>query len=248
LSERERLDVLVVGRGLAASRERARALILAGHVRVAGSVVTKAGTPVAADAVIDLLQPDHPYVSRGGVKLAHALDAFGIDPVGSTALDVGASTGGFTDVLLRRGARHVVALDVGYGQIDWSLRIDPRVTVLERVNARAVTADRLPVDFRVFDLVTMDLSFISLKQVLPAVTPLLKPGGSLVALVKPQFEAGRREVGKGGLVSDPAVQARVVEDVAGAADTLGLSRVATIESPITGAEGNREFFLHLRRP
>jgi 23S rRNA (cytidine1920-2'-O)/16S rRNA (cytidine1409-2'-O)-methyltransferase len=247
LSRRERLDVLVVERGHAASRERARALILAGHVRVGGSVVTKAGTPVPADAVIDLLQPDHPYVSRGGVKLAHALDAFGIDPVGSTALDVGASTGGFTDVLLRRGARHVVALDVGHGQIDWSLRTDPRVTVLEHVNARAVTADRLPVEFRAFDLVTMDLSFISLKQVLPAVAPLLKPGASLVALVKPQFEAGRHEVGKGGIVSDPAVQARVVEDVAGAADTLGLSRVATIESPITGAEGNREFFLHLRR-
>ncbi|HTL45515.1 MAG TPA: TlyA family RNA methyltransferase [Vicinamibacterales bacterium] len=248
MSRRERLDVLVVERGLAASRERARALILAGQVRVDGGVVTKAGTPVAADAAIDLLQPDHPYVSRGGVKLAHALEAFGIDPAGSTALDVGASTGGFTDVLLRRGARHVVALDVGHGQIDWSLRTDPRVTVLERVNARAVTADRLPLEFRAFDLVTMDLSFISLKQVLPAVAPLLKPGASLVALVKPQFEAGRREVGKGGIVSDPAVQARVVEDVAGAADTLGLSRVATIESPITGAEGNREFFLHLRRP
>lgn len=248
MSRRERLDVLVVERGLAASRERARALILAGQVRVDGGVVTKAGTPVAADAAIDLLQPDHPYVSRGGVKLAHALEAFGIDSAGSTALDVGASTGGFTDVLLRRGARHVVALDVGHGQIDWSLRTDPRVTVLERVNARAVTADRLPLEFRAFDLVTMDLSFISLKQVLPAVAPLLKPGASLVALVKPQFEAGRREVGKGGIVSDPAVQARVVEDVAGAADTLGLSRVATIESPITGAEGNREFFLHLRRP
>lgn len=247
MSGRERLDVLVVERGLAASRERARALILAGQVRVDGNIVTKAGTPVAAGAAIDLLQRDHPYVSRGGVKLAHALDTFGVDPTGATALDVGASTGGFTDVLLRRGAAHVVALDVGHGQIDWTLRNDPRVTVLERVNARAVTAERLPVDYRAFDLVTMDLSFISLKQVLPAVALLLKPGASLVALVKPQFEAGRSEVRKGGIVSDPAVQARVVEDVAAAADTLGLSRVAAIESPITGAEGNREFFLHLRR-
>ena len=245
---RERLDVLVVERGLAASRERARALILAGQVRVNGAVVSKAGTQVAADATIDLLQRDHPYVSRGGLKLAHALHAFGIDPAGWTALDVGASTGGFTDVLLRRGAAHVVALDVGHGQLDWSLRADPRVTVIERLNARALVPGDLPPAWRAFDLVTMDLSFISLKQVLPAVAPLLRPGASLVALVKPQFEAGRREVGKGGIVSDPAVQGRVVEEVAAAADTLGLSRVASVESPITGAEGNREFFLHLRCP
>ena len=247
MSARERLDVLVVERGLAASRERARALILAGQVRVNGAMVAKAGTQVAADAAIELLRPDHPYVGRGGVKLAHALDAFGIDPAGAAALDVGASTGGFTDVLLRRGAAHVVALDVGHGQIDWALRSDPRVTVLERLNARALTPEQLPSGFRLFDLITMDLSFISVKQVLPAVAPLLQPGASLVVLVKPQFEAGRREVGKGGLVSDPAVHARVVEEVAAAADTLGLSRVASVESPITGAEGNREFFLQLRR-
>jgi 23S rRNA (cytidine1920-2'-O)/16S rRNA (cytidine1409-2'-O)-methyltransferase len=185
-------------------------------------------------------------VSRGGLKLAHALDVFGIDPAGAVALDVGASTGGFTDVLLRRGAAHVVALDVGHGQIDWKLRNDARVTVVERVNARALTADRLPAGFRLFAVITMDVSFISLKQVLPAIAPLLEPGGSLVTLVKPQFEAGRSEVRRGGLVSDPAVQTRVVEAVAAAADTLGLSRVATVESPITGAEGNREFFLHLR--
>ncbi len=247
MSARERLDVLVVERGLAVSRERARALILAGQVRVDGTVVSKAGAQVAGDAVIELSLPDHPYVGRGGVKLAHALDAFGIDPVGAIALDVGASTGGFTDVLLQRGAVHVVALDVGHGQIDWKLRNDARVTVIERVNARTLTGDQLPPSFRRFGVITMDLSFISLAPVLPAVAPLLEPGAPLVALVKPQFEAGRAEVRKGGIVSDPAVQARVVEQVAAAADTLGLRRIASIESPITGAEGNREFFLHLRR-
>jgi len=239
--------VLVVERGFAGSRERARALILAGQVRVNGAVVSKAGTRVDTSAVIDLAQPDHPYVGRGGIKLAHALDAFQVNPSGAVALDVGASTGGFTDVLLRRGAAHVVALDVGHGQLDWKLRNDPRVTVIERVNARALTADQLPAAFRTFGLMTMDLSFISLRQVLPAVAPLLEPGGSAIALVKPQFEAGRGEVGKGGIVTDPAVQSRVVEDVASAADSLGLSRIASLESPITGAEGNREFFLHLRR-
>lgn len=243
---RERLDLLVVERGLAATRERARALILAGQVRVNGATVSKAGTAVARDAAIELLRPDHPYVGRGGVKLAFALDAFGIDPRNVVALDVGASTGGFTDVLLRRGAAHVVALDVGHGQLDWSLRTDPRVTVLERVNARTLTAGQLPEGARVFDLITMDLAFISLNHVLPAVVPLLKKEASVVALVKPQFEAGRDEVGKGGIVADPAVQARVVQQVAATADTLGLSRIAAVESPITGAEGNREFFLHLR--
>ena len=246
MTAKQRLDSLVVERGLAASRERARALILAGQVRVNGTVVSKAGTPVAADAVVELSQPDHPYVSRGGVKLAHALDRFGIDPAGAAALDVGASTGGFTDVLLRRGAAHVVALDVGHGQLDWRLRTDPRVTVIERVNARTLTADALPAAFQRFSLATMDVSFISLRQVLPAIAPLLQPGGDVITLVKPQFEAGRAEVGRGGLVMDPAVQARVVEEVAAAADSLGLKRVGSVESPITGVEGNREFFLHLR--
>jgi 23S rRNA (cytidine1920-2'-O)/16S rRNA (cytidine1409-2'-O)-methyltransferase len=162
------------------------------------------------------------------------------------ALDVGASTGGFTDVLLRHGARRVVALDVGHGQLDWKLRTDPRVVVLEKINARTLTPDRLPEDARRFDVVTMDVSFISVRQVLPSIVPLLAPGADLVVLVKPQFEAGREEVGKGGLVKDAGVQARTVEDVAAAADALGLTRVAAVESPITGTEGNREFFLHLR--
>lgn len=241
-----RLDSEVLARGLAASRERARALILAGQVRVNGQQVTKAGAPVTPDDDITLIEPDHPYVSRGGVKLAHALDAFGIDVSGRLALDVGASTGGFTDVMLRRGARHVVALDVGHGQLDWRLRSDPRVTVIERVNARTLSAEQLPAEARAFEIITMDVSFISARQVLPAVAPLLRAGADLVVLVKPQFEAGRDEVGKGGLVRDPAVHVRVVDEVGAAASALGLSRIAMTESPITGTEGNREFLLHLR--
>jgi len=241
-----RLDTMLVERGLAASRERARALILAGRVRVGGDVVAKAGHPTPDDADVTLIEPDHPYVSRGGVKLAHALDAFGVDPAGRVALDVGASTGGFTDVLLRRGATRVVALDVGHGQLDWRIRSDERVAVLERINARTLTPDQLPDDARSFDLAVMDLSFISIRQVLPALVALLVPGADLVVLVKPQFEAGRDEVGKGGLVRDPVVHTRVIEEVAAAASALGLTRVAMTESPITGTEGNREFFLHLR--
>jgi len=241
-----RLDAAVVARGLAASRERARALILAGLVRVDGVVVSKAGTPVKPDAAVTLDERDHPYVGRGGVKLAHALETFGIAVEDRLALDVGASTGGFTDVMLRRGARRVVALDVGHGQLDWKLRTDPRVVVLEKINARTLTPEQLPEDARRFDLVTMDVSFISVRQVLPALVPVLAPGADLVVLVKPQFEAGREEVGKGGLVRDAAVQARTVEDVTSAANALGLTRVAAVESPITGTEGNREFFLHLR--
>jgi 23S rRNA (cytidine1920-2'-O)/16S rRNA (cytidine1409-2'-O)-methyltransferase len=241
-----RLDVALVERGLTASRERARSMILAGQVRVNGEIVSKAGHPVAPDARVTLVEPDHPYVGRGGVKLAHALDAFGIDPTGRAALDVGASTGGFTDVLLRRGVWHVVALDVGHGQLDWTLRNDPRVTVLERVNARTLVAEQLPIEWRVFGIITMDVSFISVRQVLPAIAPCLDPVGDLVVLVKPQFEAGRDEVGKGGIVHEAAIHSRVLDEVTGAADALGLTRIALTESPITGAEGNREFFLHLR--
>ena len=170
-----RLDTLLVERGLAASRERARALILAGQVRVDGQPADKAGTPVGIDAAVTLLVPDHPYVGRGGLKLDHALRAFGIDVEGRSALDIGASTGGFTDVLLRHGASRVVALDVGHGQLDWRLRNDPRVIVLEKTNARSLTPDALPPDARIFDLVTIDVSFISLRQILPVVPPLLAP-------------------------------------------------------------------------
>ena len=240
---RVRLDSLLVERGLAPSRERARALILAGQVDAAGTSVLKPGTAVPADAEVRLIAPDHPYVGRGGVKLAHALDAFGVPVEGRDALDIGASTGGFTDVLLRRGARRVVALDVGRGQLDWTLRNDPRVLVVEGVNARHLAADRLPGPS---GIVTIDVSFISLRLILPVVPPLLAPGADVLALVKPQFEAGRRDVGRKGLVEDPEVHARVVEEVSSAAAGIGLVAVAMTPSPITGAAGNREFFLHLR--
>jgi 23S rRNA (cytidine1920-2'-O)/16S rRNA (cytidine1409-2'-O)-methyltransferase len=248
LKKGSRLDTLLVERGLVATRERARALILAGQVRVNGQPATKAGHAVLAADEVTLDEPDHPYVGRGGVKLAHALDVFGISPAGRLALDIGASTGGFTDVLLQRGATRVVAVDVGHGQLDWKLRSDPRVVVMERQNARTLTAEQLPEDARRFDLITIDVSFISLRQILPVLPPLLQPGGDVVALVKPQFEAGREEVGKGGIVRDESVHQRVVEEVTTAALALGLQRTNVVESPITGMEGNREFLIHLRLP
>jgi 23S rRNA (cytidine1920-2'-O)/16S rRNA (cytidine1409-2'-O)-methyltransferase len=237
-----RLDVALVERGLAPTRERARALILAGHVRVGGQIVSKAGAPVAPDAEIDLATPDHPYVGRGGIKLAHALDTFRIPVAGRRALDVGASTGGFTDVLLQRGARDVIALDVGHHQLDWKIRSDPRVLVREGVNARYLTSADVP---HPVDIVTIDVSFISLKHIFPALRPFLAPGADVVALVKPQFEAGREEVGKGGIVTDPAVHEAVLARVTAEAAASGFTRQAMTPSPITGAGGNREFFLHL---
>jgi 23S rRNA (cytidine1920-2'-O)/16S rRNA (cytidine1409-2'-O)-methyltransferase len=242
-----RLDQLLVTRGLAQSRERARALLLAGQVDVGGVRVTKAGAMVDEAAAIAVRQPDHPWVGRGGLKLAHALDCFGLDVTGLTALDIGASTGGFTDVLLQRGAARVVALDVGHNQIDWRLRRDPRVVCLEGVNARYLRPDRLPEDLRQFALVTIDVSFISLAHILPVVPPLLLPGGHVIALVKPQFEAGRDDVGAGGIVRDPAVHARVVAQVSDAAVRVGLRRLRLEPSPVTGAEGNQEFLLLLDR-
>jgi len=235
----------MVSRGLAPTRERARALILAGDVSVGGIPVTKAGTPVDESADITLRRPDHPWVGRGGVKLAHALDVFALDVTGRVALDIGASTGGFTDVLLARGAARVVAVDVGSGQLDWRLRTDPRVVCLEGVNARHLTVDDLPADTRAFDVITMDVSFISLDLILPVVPPLLAPEGRVIALVKPQFEAGRSDVGRGGIVRDPAIHARVVEAVSVSAHRVGLTRLAVEPSPITGAEGNREFLMLL---
>jgi 23S rRNA (cytidine1920-2'-O)/16S rRNA (cytidine1409-2'-O)-methyltransferase len=243
VTARIRLDVALVDRGLAPSRERARALILAGQVTIDGQVVSKAGAPVKPDARVELAVPDHPYVGRGGLKLAGALDAFAIDPRGRRALDVGASTGGFTDVLLQRGAESVIAVDVGRGQLDWRLRSDPRVLVHEGVNARMLTPDDVP---HAVSLVTVDVAFISLRHILPALPPFLDPGADLVALVKPQFEAGRDEVGKHGVVSDPAVHEAVIARVTEAAEACGLTRVALAPSAITGATGNQEFFLHLR--
>ena len=243
---RIRLDTLLHNRQLVKSRNRGQALILAGQVQVDGQTTTKAGTLVASDANVTLNGPDHPYVGRGGIKLAHALDEFGVNPTNAVALDIGASTGGFTDVLLRRGARTVVALDVGHGQLAWSLRRDPRVVVLERVHIGTVTPNTFSSDHRRFDIITVDVSFISIRYFISKLPMLLKPDGNLIALVKPQFEAGRAEVVTGGLIKDPAVHSRVVTDVATAATEVGLTRKAMTPSPITGAEGNQEFFLHLR--
>ncbi len=240
---RIRLDQLVVDRALAPSRERARALILAGQVVVDGVAVTKAGTAVAPDAAVELLVPDHPYVGRGGLKLAHALDVFGVGVEGREALDIGASTGGFTDVLLQRGATRVVALDVGHGQLDWKLRNDPRVVVIEHFNARHLTPADLPGPV---DVVTIDVSFISLRQILPVLPPVINHGADVIALVKPQFEAGRAEVKK-GIVRDPGIHARVLDEVSAAAAGVGLTRVGSTPSPITGQKGNVELLLHLRQ-
>jgi 23S rRNA (cytidine1920-2'-O)/16S rRNA (cytidine1409-2'-O)-methyltransferase len=240
---KERLDVLVVEHGLAPSRERARAMILAGQVTVDGRVVSKAGTSVDRASRIELVMPDHPYVGRGGIKLAHALDEFHITVEGRRALDVGASTGGFTDVLLQRGVRDVIALDVGHGQLDWKLRQDPRVLVKEGINARALTGADVP---HIVDVVTIDVSFISLHLILPGLPPFLARDGDVVALVKPQFEAGRGEVGKGGVITDPSIHDAVIQKVTDDARAAAFRRIAMTPSPITGASGNREFFLHLR--
>ena len=244
--KKQRLDTVIVERGLAESREKARALILAGQVTVEGHAAAKAGTMVPIDAEIRVAGPDHPWVSRGGIKLAHALDTFGIAAAGAIALDIGASTGGFTDEWLQRGARHVIALDVGHSQLHWKIRSDPRVTVIENLNARYLKPDDLPDAGSPITRVSIDVSFISLRHILPVLPPLIAAGSDLVALVKPQFEAGRKDVGKGGLVHDPDVHARVVNDVTMAAAEVGLKRIAMVDSPITGAEGNREFLLHLR--
>jgi 23S rRNA (cytidine1920-2'-O)/16S rRNA (cytidine1409-2'-O)-methyltransferase len=243
---RTRLDVLLVSRGLVESREKARALILAGKVTVDGLHSPKAGSLVANDIAVRVAEPEHPWVGRGGIKLAAALDAFGIDVAGRLAVDIGASTGGFTDVLLQRGARRVIAVDVGHNQLHFKLRRDERVTVLEGINARTLSPADLPELGSGAGIVTIDVSFISLRLIFPAVRTILAPHSDVVALVKPQFEAGRADVGKGGLVTSPDVHARVVDEVSTAAAAAGLMRAALVESPITGAEGNREFLMHLR--
>jgi len=239
---RIRLDQLVVTRGLAPSRERARALVLAGQVSVDGAPITKAGTQVDEQADVAIIAPDHPYVGRGGLKLAHALDTFHIAVAGRQCLDIGASTGGFTDVMLQRDAARVVALDVGHGQLDWRLRNDPRVVVIEHMNARHLTRETLPGPV---DLVTIDVSFISLSKILPVVPPLLKSDADIVALVKPQFEAGRAEVRK-GVIRDRDVHDRVLAEVAAAGTEVGLTPVAATPSPVTGQKGNVEFLMHFR--
>jgi 23S rRNA (cytidine1920-2'-O)/16S rRNA (cytidine1409-2'-O)-methyltransferase len=242
---RERPDKLLVDRGLAVSRERARALIMSGVVRVGGEVETKPGTLLDARAEIALREADHPYVSRGALKLVRGLDEFAIDPTGVVALDIGASTGGFTDVLLRRGAARVYAIDVGYGQLAWSLRQDARVVVLERQNARAMDLALVP---EPCDLAVIDVSFISLQLVLPRVRELLRPPADkpIVALVKPQFEVGREHVGKGGVVRDEVARRGAVEKIRSWADGHGFVAGGDVESPITGPAGNVEYLLLLR--
>lgn len=234
-----RLDVLIAQRGLADSRSKAQALVMAGKVRVNGQVVTKAGTPTPIDAELSV-ETDLPYVSRGGVKLAAALDAFEVSPAGLICADVGASTGGFTDVLLQRNAARVYAIDVGYGQLAWKLRQDPRVVVMERTNARHLDSLPEPVD-----LVTIDASFISLRLLLPAVVKWLVAPAHVVALVKPQFEAGKSQVGKGGVVKDRQVHLEVLQNSVQHAQLSALTVLGIITSPITGPAGNHEFLLHL---
>jgi len=243
--KRERIDKLLVDRGLIASRERARRLVMAGAVRVGDRVVDKPGALIASDAPLSVTGEDIPFVSRGGLKLAGALDAFATPVAGRVVLDVGASTGGFTDCVLQRGARAVIAVDVGYGQFAWSLRQDARVTLLERTNIRHLQASALPL---IPELAVVDVSFISLRLVLGVVADALAPGGDIVALVKPQFEVGKGQVGSGGVVRDPALQAAAVDSVRQHALGLGFEYVGECESPILGPKGNREFFLALRKP
>lgn len=239
-----RLDKLLVDRGIVSSRERAQALILAAKVLVDGSKVTKAGQKVPQDCRLELLGEDLAYVSRGGLKLEHALKEFSMDVNGLVAMDVGASTGGFTDCLLQNGARRVYAIDVGYGQLAWKLRQDARVVVLERQNIRYLALELIPEPIQ---LATIDASFISLKLVIPAVLPFLDSDGArLVALIKPQFEAGRAHVGKGGVVRDPEVHQRVCDSTAEFCRSLGLEVMGITPSPLLGPKGNKEFLLAAR--
>jgi 23S rRNA (cytidine1920-2'-O)/16S rRNA (cytidine1409-2'-O)-methyltransferase len=247
-ASKTRLDLLLVEQGLAASRERARALILAGRVLVREQKIDKPGVAVASDSAIRLLGEDQPYVSRGGLKLAAALDYWQIDVTGRACLDVGASTGGFTDCLLQHGAAHVTAVDTGFGQIAMKLRNDPRVRLFERTNARQLEPGSLDTAGQETTLLVMDVSFISATLLLPPVLAAAPTLTDAVILVKPQFEAGRRHVGKGGIVRDPAAHEMAIARVADCVRSLGWEVAGTIPSPITGAEGNREFLLYARRP
>jgi 23S rRNA (cytidine1920-2'-O)/16S rRNA (cytidine1409-2'-O)-methyltransferase len=240
-----RVDVLLVDRGLVESRSRAQALIMAGAVYSGTERIAKPGQTIAEDAPLEVKGRDHPWVSRGGLKLDHALKHFGVDLAGKVVLDVGASTGGFTDVALHHGAAKVYAVDVGHGQLAWSLRQDPRVVVLEKTNARHLTAAEVP---EPVDAVVCDASFIGLQTVLPAPMALAAPGAALIALIKPQFEVGKGQVGKGGVVRDPALHEEVCERIrAWLAAEPGWSVLGLTESPITGPEGNKEFLIAGRR-
>jgi 23S rRNA (cytidine1920-2'-O)/16S rRNA (cytidine1409-2'-O)-methyltransferase len=244
MAKKERIDVLLVNKGLASSRERAKSCIMAGLVFVDGEKIDKAGTAVSVDAELRLQGDALPYVSRGGLKLEKALQEFGISIDGKIMMDVGASTGGFTDCALKNGATRVYAIDVGYGQLAWSLRNDTRVVLMERTNIRYVTNEQItePIDF-----ITIDVSFISLGKVLPVVCRFLKDAGQMVVLIKPQFEAGREKVGKKGVVRDPEVHLDVILKVLKTSMDLGLNPLGLTYSPITGPEGNIEYLLYLTK-
>ena len=239
-----RADVLLTDRGLVPSRARAQALILAGKVFAAGRRIEKSGEALDRETPLEVREPDHPYVSRGGVKLAGALDAFDYEPANKTAVDIGASTGGFTDCLLQRGAAKVFAIDVGYGQLHNRLRQDERVVVMERCNARYLEPADLP---EPVDLVVIDASFIGLEKLLPAARSVLRAGGEVVALVKPQFQVGYGKVGKGGVVRDPAQRREAIENLVADAEQVGFELVAEADSVVTGPKGNQETFIWLRR-
>ncbi|MCM2277975.1 MAG: TlyA family RNA methyltransferase [Oligoflexia bacterium] len=241
---KKRLDVLLLEKGLVTSREKAQALILAGHVLVDDTPARKAGQPVSEEALIRIRGEGHPYVSRGGIKLAAALDAFEIPALGRVGLDIGASTGGFTQVLLLRGAIRVHAVDVGHNQLDWIIRKDERVKVYEKVNARY--AEFSLIGERV-DLIVVDVSFISLEKILPGLVQFAHAETDWITLIKPQFEVGRDRIGKGGIVQSAEARSEAVERLSRFAETLGLVRRGLIESPITGTEGNKEYLAHWKR-
>ena len=242
--QKRRIDQLLVERGLAESRARAQALVMAGLVFAGETKLDKPGQQLPEDAALEVRGRDHPWVSRGGIKLAHALTHFGLDPAGATAMDIGSSTGGFTDVLLTHGAAHVFCVDSGTNQLAWKLREDPRVTVLEQLSARLLTPEHIT---QSCNWVVCDASFISLAKVLEVPLQLAATPCQLVALIKPQFEVGREEVGKGGVVRDPALHARVCEQVRGWIEGLGWQVQGIVESPITGPQGNVEFLIAARR-
>ncbi len=243
-AQRERLDRLLLGKGLVQSRERARALIMEGKVLVNGAMLDKPGVNVSLKAEIRLQEEDHPYVSRGGKKLRGAILSFGIDPTGMVVMDVGASTGGFTDCILQEGARKVYAIDVGYGQLAWRLQKDPRVVNLERRNIRYLKREEVSEEV---DLILIDTSFISIEKFLSYLLGFLKRGGEILALIKPQFEVGKGEVGKGGVVRDDALHQKVIDRISGFCCSLGLRVLGVIESPLLGPKGNKEFFICLKK-
>jgi 23S rRNA (cytidine1920-2'-O)/16S rRNA (cytidine1409-2'-O)-methyltransferase len=242
--KKERIDRLLVRKGFVQSRERAQSLIMEGKVRAGGGVVDKPGTMVEEEVSVEIIGEDLPYVSRGGVKLEGALRAFGVDPFGMKVLDIGASTGGFTDCVLQKGAQRVHAVDVGYGQMAWKLRTDPRVVNLEKTNVRYLRREAIEGEV---DLILIDTSFISIEKFLPHLLDFLKEGGAIVSLIKPQFEVGKGEVGKGGVVRDPSLHEKVVERISRFCEGLGLRIRGVVESSLLGPKGNKEFFIHLEK-